>query len=249
MAPEQRLGAGTDARSDVYAIGRILSDVLGDCEPPFDGLASLVRACTRDAVDERPPDAAAVAHELERWLTGHAARERAMALVVAARELAARSVGTFEEARRVLTLARDHEAELPARAALDTLEPLWNEEYRGRRLLEDAEDLPGKLPTHHPDTSRDVASPGPRSRRAPTAPPHARGAPLRRRVRGRGVVPGGRPEAARRALGGVAGVAAVLLPAARPGHGPGADGRSAGGGSRRATDRCGATGGTRPCTR
>ncbi|MCY1009745.1 protein kinase [Nannocystis pusilla] len=97
MAPEQVAGAPVDARTDLYAVGLVLFEMLtgrlpfaGDTafaaavarlnEPPLDvlavrpdapePLAELVRQCLSQEPDRRPASAAAIAERLRGWLVG-----------------------------------------------------------------------------------------------------------------------------------------------------------------------------------
>ncbi|WP_245913689.1 protein kinase domain-containing protein [Nannocystis exedens] len=97
MAPEQVAGAPVDARTDLYAVGLVLFEMLtgrlpfaGDTafaaalarlsEPPLDllavrpdapaPLAELVRQCLSQEPGQRPASAAAIAERLRSWLIG-----------------------------------------------------------------------------------------------------------------------------------------------------------------------------------
>ena len=69
MAPEQARGEAADRRSDVYALGRTLQDVLGTHGVPRD-LQAIVARATAPQPDDRYPDAGALAQDLEDWLAG-----------------------------------------------------------------------------------------------------------------------------------------------------------------------------------
>ncbi len=69
MPPEQERGdADLDARADVFALGRVLRDVLGDADAP-ELSAAATKACAADRAD-RFPSARALAEIVERVLDG-----------------------------------------------------------------------------------------------------------------------------------------------------------------------------------
>lgn len=81
MAPEQRRGDRLDRRADVYSLGAVLRDVVGDDGPPE--LAAIARRACADQLDARYPSADALAEDLSAWFEGRQ---------VAAHEYSAREI-------------------------------------------------------------------------------------------------------------------------------------------------------------
>lgn len=68
MAPEQARGEPVDERADVFALGRVLQEVVGDKAPAE--LDAIVRRATAETPADRYADAGALEAELARWMEG-----------------------------------------------------------------------------------------------------------------------------------------------------------------------------------
>ncbi len=79
LSPEQAMGRPVDARTDVFALGLVLRDVLGDgltLEFPVDpraddALWAIYERATADEPSERFEDASAMLRALQRWRSDH----------------------------------------------------------------------------------------------------------------------------------------------------------------------------------
>ncbi|MCB9674860.1 MAG: SUMF1/EgtB/PvdO family nonheme iron enzyme [Alphaproteobacteria bacterium] len=142
MAPEQARGEGdrVGPATDVYALGRILREVIGG--PPvaygLDGLESLAEAAMAPRPEDRPPSGHAFADVLERWLSGHTQRLRAEALVEDAKAAFQRSRDRFADGRRDLFAARDALDTLIDTASMEAREAAWALEDAGTAAMRES---------------------------------------------------------------------------------------------------------------
>ncbi|MBX2802399.1 MAG: SUMF1/EgtB/PvdO family nonheme iron enzyme [Myxococcales bacterium] len=131
MPPEQAAGETVGPASDVFALGRILTDLLRDHAPQ--GLAEVVARATMPDPAARYPHAGALAQALSDWLDGAARRAKARQFLTEAAELQ-------PEAERWTRQAEVHEAAAAAlkvqihpSAPLDEKADWWREQDEAAR--------------------------------------------------------------------------------------------------------------------
>jgi formylglycine-generating enzyme required for sulfatase activity len=172
MAPEQLLGQmdRIDARTDVYALGVILHEILIGAPPDADGAWETLMRRVRDEVRplaevapngalpealvdicqralRRDPDmrfqsAGALAAEIGEWLEGVRAREQALALVDEAGALAASAATLRREAARARAQATAQLQKIPPWSSEQVKHPHWEQ-------LQDADHLGRQATQYH----------------------------------------------------------------------------------------------------
>jgi len=166
MAPEQARGVPDLTPScDVYALGGVLYMIIfghhpyeemgarevlrlvREGPPPFPPapwaplhLITICRKALSKDHDERYPDAAALAAEIDSWAEGARNRERAQAMVQAVRGRVSDLTKRYLEAVRRRERARRTIHRLPPTATLSDKEAAWAEEDQSESLLDDVED-------------------------------------------------------------------------------------------------------------
>ena len=155
MSPEQASGQPVDARTDVYALGALLGQILYN-RVPFEGLStkeilrqlqqrvvpvlhpkhgrsippeleSLRRRAMSEEPDARPRDARVIAGEIREWLDGIVAREQAIAIYQNVISLAPEFHARRAEAGRRRKAAESKLAQIPPWADSESKEHLWAE--------------------------------------------------------------------------------------------------------------------------
>ena len=136
MSPEQRDGGRVDRRSDVWALGAILRDVIGEpndaavLAPAPNELHAIISKATAQAPAARYPDAGALARDVERFLDGR----RVDAYEYTTLELVSRLVRKL----RVPLLLAGVIAAVAAAALAISVTSIARERTRAVRALEDA---------------------------------------------------------------------------------------------------------------
>lgn len=141
--PEQWLHHKVDPRADVYALGRILEEILrgvpprvtpGPHPPSPPELEALVDACTAPAPEDRLPNAAVVARQVRAWLEGAVRQERAQALVQEARPLLLQARAAQGQARALREHAEALLEEVESWAPVEDKIEAWDQEACAERL-------------------------------------------------------------------------------------------------------------------
>jgi serine/threonine-protein kinase len=121
LAPELQAGAAPAPTGDVYALGCLLWQVAG----ADTALLELARECRAERPEQRPPDAAAVAARLQRYLEGADRRDRARELVAQAAAQLEAAAALRERAQELAQEAVDRDQALGPGAALPEKRALW----------------------------------------------------------------------------------------------------------------------------
>ncbi|MBK8252806.1 MAG: SUMF1/EgtB/PvdO family nonheme iron enzyme [Polyangiaceae bacterium] len=168
MAPEQARGKMADRRSDIYALGAVLYEILSG-RPPFLGTVRAVYKLVREGVAPPPPvtsadspvsvpeelvavvtramakdpadrfaDCETLGNEVRSWLDGTHKHDRAMALVEEARRIAPKLEELLERAKRLEKQARDQLGKVPSHAPASEKVPSWALQDRAAALRREA---------------------------------------------------------------------------------------------------------------
>lgn len=174
MAPEQADGNAGDARTDVYALGASLHEILHGA-PPYvgddpwqvlaaveagrrtlvvpdtrvpDELHALVEACLQRDPAARPQQAGQIAEALRDWQEGATKRARALASVAAAESVRAQVADAAGEAARLTAQERRLEDGIRAHAPIATKLPWWEAQDSARAAQDRVEDLEAAVEAH-----------------------------------------------------------------------------------------------------
>ncbi len=138
MPPEQLRGEPPAPRFDVFALGRMIEDTLAEAQPLPAGAGGLVELAAR-CVDldpaRRPPTAAPVAAELQRWLDGARRRVDALALVAEADREAEAAARDRAAAAALRAGAAEAAARLSPTAPEAEKAPVWAQQDEAERLV------------------------------------------------------------------------------------------------------------------
>ncbi|MCB9700009.1 MAG: SUMF1/EgtB/PvdO family nonheme iron enzyme [Alphaproteobacteria bacterium] len=123
MAPEQQEGRGIGPTADVWALGTILAEILGEDGDP-ELLALAARARERNP-DHRPRDASELVAGIGRWLDGDERRRRALEKVARADALLPVMEAALQRKRHLATRARELREELRPWSPVSEKRELW----------------------------------------------------------------------------------------------------------------------------
>ncbi|MEN0064403.1 MAG: bifunctional serine/threonine-protein kinase/formylglycine-generating enzyme family protein [Myxococcota bacterium] len=127
-APEQWVPGNADPRLDVYALGVLLQELIGEDGP--DDLKELGRRCASATVDERPSNAGPVAEAVQAWLERRNRRAQADAAVAEAEPLRQASTTLAVEAETLRSEASAQLGAIPTWAPIEQKREAWNLEDR-----------------------------------------------------------------------------------------------------------------------
>ncbi|MBL8173239.1 MAG: serine/threonine protein kinase [Bryobacterales bacterium] len=87
-SPEQKRGEGPSVAADIYALGRLLQELLGSEKDP--DLQAIARRCLAEEPDARYPSAGSLIEDIHRWRTGYPVHARRQTFLYALGRLARR---------------------------------------------------------------------------------------------------------------------------------------------------------------